>query len=273
MKVALITLSNAGARILSRLSEGLSPCDLFLHAGVTELPEARRFDRIVELTREIFHGYEGLVYVAPTGVVVRAIAPLVVHKTVDPAVVAVDVGGRWAVSLLSGHEGRANELAIAVANLLGAEPVISTTTEAMKHLIVGVGCRRGTPCNTIVMAVREALATAGCDLAQVRLLASADLKADEPGLLEAARELGVPLRLIASEEIRGTIYAFEHSKLAQEKVDLPAVAEPAALLAGRRTRFVLPRQILHGVTVAIAREDSSSLGSVPGDENTEPCEP
>ena len=86
----------------------------------------------MDLTEQIFASYTGLVYIAPTGVVVRAIAPLLRHKTTDPAVVVVDVGGRWAVSLLSGHEGGANELAVTVANILGAEPVVSTTTEAVK---------------------------------------------------------------------------------------------------------------------------------------------
>jgi cobalt-precorrin 5A hydrolase len=43
----------------------------------------------------------------------------------------------------------------------------------------------------------------------------------------------------------------------QEKVNLPAVAEPAALLAGRRTRLLLPKTVYHGVTVAIARESFS----------------
>ena len=164
-----------------------------LHAGVAELPQARRFDRLAELSREVFPLYQGLIYIAPIGAVVRAIAPCIRHKTVDPAVVAVDVGGRWAVSLLSGHEGGANELAMAVANILDAEPVISTTTEAVKDLIVGVGCRRGAAAGAIVAAIREALSLAGCDLARVRLLASAQIKADEPGLLEAARRVGPAL--------------------------------------------------------------------------------
>jgi cobalt-precorrin 5A hydrolase len=69
----------------------------------------------------------------------------------------------------------------------------------------------------------------------------------------------VPLRLIAAEEIRHTPRTFEHSAFVQEKVDLPAVAEPAALLAGKRTRLLLPKQILHGVTVAIARESGPPL--------------
>jgi cobalt-precorrin 5A hydrolase len=160
---------------------------------------------------------------------------------------------------LCGHEGGANELAVAVANILGAEPVVSTTTEAVRNLIVGVGCRRGAAADTIVAAVREALAIAGCELTHVRLLASAEIKADEPGLRDAATELGLPLRLIPAEEIRESARAFEHSDFVQQKVDLPAVAEPAALLAGRRTTLLLPRQILHGVTVAIARENCTSL--------------
>ena len=297
MTIALVSLSDAGARIVERLAGRLGSCDVFLHAAVLSkgtvpfssnenrdsppvipaavkaVPEARRFDRVVELTREIFAVYRGLVFVAPTGVVVRAIAPLVVHKTVDPAVVAVDVGGRWAVSLLSGHEGGGNDLALAVANVLGAEPIISTTTEAAKDLIVGVGCRRGATAEAIVAAVVETLSAAGCELARVRQLASVEIKADEAGLIEAARRLGLPLRLIASDEIRATCYAFETSKLAQEKVDLPAVAEPAARLAGRRTRLLVPKRILHGVTVAVARENWSSLASAPEGPSTGLSEP
>lgn len=260
MKIAAISLSNEGARVAAALAAALDSVDVFLHAAVTGQQPVQRFERIADLTREVFPRYEGLVYVAPVGVVVRVIAPCIRHKTVDPAVVAVDVGARWAVSLLSGHEGGANELAMLVANALGAEPVVTTTTEAVKDLIVGVGCRRGAAAGAIVAAVHEAVSRAGCDLARVRLLASAEIKAGEAGLWEAARELSLPLRLIPADEIRHTPRAFEHSDLVWDKMDLPAVAEPAALLAGRRTQLVLTRQILHGVTVAVAREDCMSLG-------------
>ena len=104
---------------------------------------------------------------------------------------------------------------------------------------------------------RLALAAVSADAGRVRVLASADVKADEPGLLEAARRLGVPLRLVAAEEIAASPRAFARSEFVQEKVDLPAVAEPAALLAGRRTRLLLPKTVYHGVTVAIARESFS----------------
>jgi len=166
-----------------------------------------------------------------------------------------DLHGRWMISLLSGHEGGANDCALRLANLIGAEPVITTSSEALKRVIVGIGCRRGTAAERIMAAITEGLHLAGCQIEQVRLLASVDLKADEAGLLEAARALGLPLRIISSDEIRNTAHRFNHSDFVQAKVSLPAVAEPAALLAGRRTQLLLPKTILQGVTIAVAQED------------------
>jgi cobalt-precorrin 5A hydrolase len=217
-----------------------------------------RFSRIADLTAELFHQCTGLVYIAPCGVVVRALAPHLKHKTTDPAVVVVDAGGRWAISLLSGHEGGANDLAVAVANCLGSEPVISTTTEAVKRLIIGIGCRRGVDAQTIVRAITSTLQEARRDLAEVRMLASADVKRNERGLQIAAKELGIPLRFIESAEIRECLRPFEASRFVEEQVNVPAVAEPCALLAGRRTRLLAPKRIHNGVTVAVAEESSLS---------------
>ena len=170
----------------------------------------------------------------------------------------VDAAGRFAISLLSGHEGGANDLSVAVANILGAEPVVTTTTDTLKDVVVGVGCRRGTSAEKIVAAVTGALEKIPVGLSRVRLLASADVKAQEEGLMEAARRLGVPLRIVPSEEIRATGRDFTRSDFVMGKVDLPAVAEPAALLAGRRTRLLLPKTARDGVTVAVAVENCLS---------------
>ena len=254
MKTALVTLSAEGVRLLAPLTDHLPEAQLFVHESVRTALAAEHFAKIADLTAALFPICKGLVYAAPCGVVVRAIAPLVKSKFEDPAVVVLDAGGRWVVSLLSGHEGGANELAIRVANLTGAEPVITTTTEALKSVIVGIGCRRGTPAERIVAAVREALAEAGIAIEEVRLLASAEIKADEAGLLTAAETLGVPLRFIAAEEIQASSREFSHSDFVAEKVNLPAVAEPAALLAGRRTRFICRKKAYDGITIALARE-------------------
>jgi cobalt-precorrin 5A hydrolase len=254
MSLALITLSPEGLATARALRQTLPEASLHVHRAV-EAVEAEPFDHVAELTGQLWPERRGLVYFAPTGAVVRALAPCATSKLTDPAVVVCDVRGRWAVSLLSGHEGGANALTLAVANALGAEPIITTTTEAVKDLIVGVGCRRGTAPEPIEAAIHEALLCAGRRLDEVRMLASADLKANEPGLREAARRQGLSLRFIPGDDIRAAPMAFTPSEAAERQVGLPGVAEPAALLAGRRTRLILPRTVLHGVTVAIAQEE------------------
>lgn len=256
MTVALITLSKQGERVAQRIASEFPECQIHAHASVAASPESARFHSVAELSTELFDRYRKLVYIAPCGVVVRSIAPLLKHKTSDPAVVVVDVGGRYAISLLSGHEGGANDLALDVANVIGAEPVISTTSEAAKNLIIGIGCRRGAPSALIASAIQQALAEINASLEQVRLLASARIKQHEPGLLEAARELRLSIRFIPHDEIVSTKKSFHRSQFVKEKIKLPAVAEPSALLAGRRTQLLLPKTIFNGVTVAIAQENS-----------------
>ncbi|MFF2203192.1 precorrin-3B C(17)-methyltransferase [Streptomyces sp. NPDC058145] len=84
-----------------------------------------------EAVRAAFAECEQLVCFLATGAVVRLLAPLLGDKATDPGVVCVDEGGRFAVSLLGGHGGGANELAREVGDLLGAEPVVTTATDAV----------------------------------------------------------------------------------------------------------------------------------------------
>lgn len=254
MKIAIITFSEKGAQIAAKLVQRLPEAEIYLHSSLKQACGASTFERVNDLVRRLFHKRNGLILVGACGIAVRAIAPLIKHKKTDPAVVVIDAGGRFAVSLLSGHEGGANELAMQVANAIGAEPVISTTTEAVKDLVVGIGCRRGAPAAAIVRAIRKTLKSAKLKLGSVRLAATADIKANEQGLLDACRKLSLPLRIIASGEIRNSNREFKHSKFVKTKVNLPAVAEPAALLAGRRTQLVVPRRVCKGITVAVARE-------------------
>lgn len=81
-----------------------------------------------------FSRYDYLVCIMATGIVVRILAPLIVHKTSDPGVVVLDQKGRHAISLLSGHLGGANDLAREMAFLSGGEAVITTATDVAGEL-------------------------------------------------------------------------------------------------------------------------------------------
>jgi cobalt-precorrin 5A hydrolase/precorrin-3B C17-methyltransferase len=85
---------------------------------------------VKDAVRRAFAECEQLVCFLATGAVVRLVAPLLGGKATDPGVVCVDEAGRFAVSLLGGHGGGANELAREVGAVLGAEPVVTTATDA-----------------------------------------------------------------------------------------------------------------------------------------------
>ncbi|MGI6545261.1 MAG: cobalt-precorrin 5A hydrolase [Fastidiosipilaceae bacterium] len=79
----------------------------------------------------VFERYDGLIMIMAMGIVVRKIAPLLRGKEIDPAVVVLDQKARFAISLLSGHLGGANELAREVCAVLGRScvPIITTATD------------------------------------------------------------------------------------------------------------------------------------------------
>jgi cobalt-precorrin 5A hydrolase len=80
-------------------------------------------------TAQLFDRHKTLVYVMATGIVVRSIARHLVGKTVDPAVVVLDEGGHFVISLLSGHLGGANAVATEIAVAIGGTAVITTASD------------------------------------------------------------------------------------------------------------------------------------------------
>ena len=85
---------------------------------------------LAQWTAAEFVRSDALVFVGAVGIAVRAIAPHCQSKASDPAVVVLDECGRFAVPILSGHLGGANDLARQLSALCGAVPVITTATDA-----------------------------------------------------------------------------------------------------------------------------------------------
>ncbi len=134
MKYAVISVSKEGARLGQRVLRALPGGVAFERRGEESGEAATIFQKTLALTAEIFSAYDGLLYIMASGIAVRAIAPHVVSKTSDPAVLVMDECGTYCISLLSGHLGGANDWAREVALAVGAEPVITTATDAHGYL-------------------------------------------------------------------------------------------------------------------------------------------
>ena len=202
----------------------------------------------------VFSQANAWILLMTTGIATRYLAGLPRHKHTDPAVVVVDEACRFAVPVLGGHEGGGNALAHRIANLTGAVPVITTATEALKPLTLGIGLRRGLGAERIETAVHSALSTAGCTLDQVREVATVDLKAREPGLLKWTAAQQLPLRVFSSAQIAERPLTARPSDWVRSNVGLAGVCEPCALLASPRGALIVPKRACAGVTVAVVAD-------------------
>ncbi|MEU0243819.1 precorrin-3B C(17)-methyltransferase [Streptomyces sp. NPDC006235] len=284
-----------------------------------------------DAVRAAFAQCEQLVCFLATGAVVRLVAPLLAGKTADPGVVCVDEGGRFAVSLVGGHAGGANELAREVGELLGAEPVVTTATDAVDlagldtlglpvegdvagvsralldgeavalpaevawplpplpvaaegsytirltdrlveaaerevvlrppSLVVGAGASKGAPVEEVLGLIEGALREAGLCAASVAELATVDAKAGEPGLVEAARRLGVPLVTYSAGEL-AAVDVPNPSDAPLAAVGTPSVAEASALLRGGE--LLVPKRKSAMATCAVVRRPGRGRLAVVG---------
>jgi len=302
----------------------------------------------------IFKEYDAIIFITAVAVAVRGIASCLVSKAKDPAVVVVDEGGHYAISLLSGHLGGANQLTGEIAEHLGAEAVVTTATDGQglpafddlarrygwqienltdlkkisaallegreiflyssrplypvfkqalgdkicfteqpedlaraengvvlvtnslklpelppglpyitlrpRTIAAGVGCRRGVPAEDIIAAVKKAFNQAGFSAAGLACLATGEFKVNEAGLIEAAEQLGVPLKIFRREEIAAALGDSTTSEFVEEQVGVGAVAEPCARLGSGGGDIILPVQRGSGITISLAEAKTIGTG-------------
>lgn len=129
--IALVALTRHGVDLALQLQAKMT-------GSVCYVPERHRFaiamgavgfQRMSTLLAEIWPKHRALVCIMAVGIVVRQLATLLRHKTVDPAVVVLDERGKFVISLLSGHTGGANRLAMEISRFTGGQAVITTASD------------------------------------------------------------------------------------------------------------------------------------------------
>ena len=308
MRVVTLSLTAAGAELARRL------------------PFEHLQGAVPERVRSEWATTDGFVIIGATGIAVRAIAPLLISKTADPAVVCVDDGGLHVVSLVGGHQGGANDLAAEVAGYLSAPVVISTATDLAglpaldrlpgftatgdiaavtrrwldgdaprverdaglerwpvpispgegglvtvtdsarpagpgeillrpPSLVIGTGASRHADPDALAATVHRVLADAGCSPASVSAIATIDMKAGEPAIVELARRLGAPLVTLPARVLAG-VEVPNPSEVVAAAVGSPSVAEAAALTAAGPGAVLVGEKVISAArdsTVALAR--------------------
>ena len=91
--------------------------------------EGTPFDKIGPLLVQTYPHFAAHAFIGATGIAVRALAPLLKHKSIDAPVLVLDPAGHYVISLLAGHWGGGNDLARHVAALLQAAPVVTTASD------------------------------------------------------------------------------------------------------------------------------------------------
>jgi len=131
---AIVALTRRGWHTGKKIQQSLGDAELFLPSKFTEAAQdsgVSFYNDVGEMVFDVFNRYSGIVLIMATGIAVRLLAPLLRSKWKDPAVVTMDDGGRNIISLLSGHWGGANDLAVKLSHVLGGNPVITTESDVM----------------------------------------------------------------------------------------------------------------------------------------------
>ncbi|WP_300158187.1 cobalamin biosynthesis protein [Solidesulfovibrio sp.] len=126
---AVYAVTEKGLALGRRLADHLG-ARLCAPSRLAAAHAAEPFDSLPALVAATFRDRPAHVFVCACGIAVRAIGPCLGDKARDPAVVCLDDAGRFAVSLLSGHLGGANDLTRELAAVVGAVAVVTTATDA-----------------------------------------------------------------------------------------------------------------------------------------------
>ena len=196
MKLSIISFTGTGISLSEKLAKELDDVEvtLFTKCSLTmkEDRETRIEERethialvdqsIREWAKKQMDDRNGLLFIGACGIAVRAVAPYLTDKLNDSPVLVMDEKGAYVIPMLSGHMGGANELALQIAQTIGAVPVITTATDLNKKFAVDLFAKK----NKLTIVNKEGIAKISS-----KVLAGEELTISiEPGHLK--KESGLP---------------------------------------------------------------------------------
>lgn len=138
--IALITTTPMGVKQLNPLRQSLG-ANLWipehLTLSLTELYPDQKIQTydisLKEQIAQLWSSHRAFIFSLSTGAVIRLISPLLTDKSTDPAIIVIDEGGKFVISLLGGHQGGADQLTRTIAHLLNATPVLTGAANYLKY--------------------------------------------------------------------------------------------------------------------------------------------
>ena len=120
MRKAILTLTENGKILAEKISDKV---------GGQIFCKGKDFQSMKDFVAEIFSKFDAIIFICAAGIVVRMIAPHIISKLSDPAVIVIDERGKNCISLLSGHIGGGNNLTLKISQAINSNPVITTATD------------------------------------------------------------------------------------------------------------------------------------------------
>lgn len=125
-KISIILTSESSLSLAQTIKKELPDVEIY---SKNKIEGINNISSIQDCTRELFSKSDVIIFIGAMGICVRSIAPYIQDKHTDPAIINIDSTGKYAVSVLSGHVGGANDLTKQLAHILGAESIITTQSD------------------------------------------------------------------------------------------------------------------------------------------------
>ena len=137
-KIAVIAITKHGIAIARRIKQNMPEAELYVPVKHSDgSADISWFsEQSTQLIANLFKTHDALLCIFSLGAVIRMVAPHLIDKKSDPAVIVIDDRANYVISALSGHIGGANALARLVASFLDAKPVITTAADVNETIAV-----------------------------------------------------------------------------------------------------------------------------------------